>query len=80
MVRFFFDFRAAEWPSRDEEGTELSDVEAAHGEALGALADAICDVVAEGQIDQHLVVAVRDELGPVLEVTAVLNSRILRKH
>ena len=65
--------------SRDDEGIELSDVEAAHVEALGALADALCDVVREGKADQCLAIEVRDEFGPVLEVTAIFGSRILRK-
>ena len=79
MVRFFFDFRVAEFVSRDDEGTELSDVEAAHMEALAALADALCDVVMEGQAGQRLAIEVRDEFGPVLEVAALLSSRILRR-
>jgi hypothetical protein len=79
MTKYFFDFRAGEILSRDEEGAELPDVEEAHGEALGALVDALSDVVREGRSDQHFAIEVRDELGPVLEITAVLGSKILRK-
>jgi len=79
MARYFFDFRSKDVTSLDDEGVELSDVESAHQEALGALADAIQDVVMQGQPDQHVAVEVRDELGPVLEVTAILGLRILRK-
>ncbi len=43
-------------------------------EALGALADALCDVVMEGQVGQRLAIEVRDEFGPVLEVAALLSS------
>jgi hypothetical protein len=43
------------------------------------LADAIGDVVIEGAKNQNLAVNVRDGLGPVFEVTAVLGSTILRK-
>jgi hypothetical protein len=80
MTRFFFDFRANGALSCDDEGAELQDMEEAHREALGALVDAICDVVMEGQGDQRFAVEVRDEHGPALEITAVLGSRILRKH
>jgi hypothetical protein len=61
------------------EGEELPDMAAAHREALAALADAIGDVVIEGAKNQNLEVNVRDGIGPVFEVTAVLGSTILRK-
>jgi hypothetical protein len=79
MTRFFFDFRAGETLSRDDEGTELPDMQEAHREALAALADAICDIVMEGQADQRFAIEVRDEIGPALEITAVFASKILRK-
>jgi hypothetical protein len=79
MVRYFFDFRSDDVYSLDEEGEELLDAGAAHKEALGALADAIQDIVLEGATNQHFAVEVRDDLGQVLEVTAVLGSRFLRK-
>lgn len=63
----------------DDEGQDLPDIEAAHREAIEALADALQDVVLQARADQHVAVDVRDELGSVLEVTAVLSSRILRK-
>jgi hypothetical protein len=78
-MRYFFDFRSDDVYSLDEEGEELLDVGAAHQEALGALADAIQDIVMEGATDQHFAVEVRDDLGEVLEVTAVLGSRFLRR-
>ena len=56
---------------------ELPDVEAAHNEAVGSLAEMF--VVEEGAIDRRFVINVRDELGPVLEVSAVLGSKIIRK-
>ena len=79
MTRFFFDFRTDQDLMRDEDGTELPHVEQAHDEALGALVDAICDIVTEGQSGQQFAVEVRDELGPVLEITATFGSRILRR-
>jgi uncharacterized protein DUF6894 len=80
MTRFFFDFRLDETLALDDEGIELPDVEKAHREALGALADAVCDIVVEGQANQLFAIEVRDAIGPALEVTAVLCSKILRKH
>lgn len=76
---YFFDFRAANTLSFDEEGLELQDVEAAHDMAVGALTDAARDAVLEGSADQQFGVQVRDEIGPVLEVTAIFKSTILRK-
>ena len=49
MTRYFFDFRSGGIVSTDDEGQELPDVEAAHGEAIEALADALQDLVLEGQ-------------------------------
>jgi hypothetical protein len=79
MIRYFFDLRSGDVVSMDEEGRLLEDAEAAHQEAVGSLADGIVGIVVEGQSDQHVAVDVRDELGPVLEVSAVFASKILRK-
>ena len=79
MAIYYFDFRVDEILSPDEDGVELPDAGSAHKEALGALAEAIRDAVLEGQSEQRLVVSVRDELGPVLQISAVVGSTILRK-
>jgi hypothetical protein len=52
---------------------------AAHRVALTALSNAIPDIAIEGGLDQRFAVEVRDELGPVLRVSAVLASQIFRK-
>jgi hypothetical protein len=78
MAKYFFDFLVGDIYSLDDEGVELPDTDAAHAEALGALAAAIQDAVAQGQPDQPLTVHVRDDFGPVLEITAVIGSKILR--
>jgi len=75
----FFDFRFGDVVSIDDDGIELLDADAAHWEALQALADAISDVVLPGQQNQHFSIDVRDELGPVLKITAVLGSTVIRK-
>ena len=80
MAIYFFDFRSGDVVSIDKDGVDLPHVDAAHREALGALADAISDVASlADQQDQRFAVDVRDEIGLVLQVTAVLGSKILRK-
>ena len=71
MARYFFDLRSAGSASIDEEGQDLPDMEAAHGAAIGALSDVIRDIAVEGSKDQFAI-EVRDEFGPVLRVSAVL--------
>lgn len=79
MAKYFFDFRAGDVTSLDDEGVELLDVDAAYGEGLAALTDAIYDATLQGQSDQRFAVDVRDDLGPIFQITAVLGSKILRK-
>ena len=79
MTQYFFDFRSSGVVSTDDEGQELPDVEAAHREAVEALADALQDIVLEGGVDQRVIIDVRDDFGPVLQVTAVLGSKLLRR-
>jgi hypothetical protein len=79
MAIYFFDFRSGDVVSIDDDGVELLDAETTHREALGALGDAISDAALPGQKDQHFAVDVRDEIGPVLQITVVLGSVIPRK-
>jgi hypothetical protein len=79
MTKYFFDFQTGDILSLDDQGAELPGVEAAHSEALNALADAIQDVVLQGLSDQRFAVSVRDERGQVLEIAAVINSKVLRR-
>ena len=79
MTLYFFDFTSADVLSRDEEGIDLPDVEAAHGVALDALVDAARDAVQEGSMNQRYAVEVRNGYGAVLEVTAVFNSKFFRR-
>ena len=80
MAMYFFDFRANGVLSFDEEGCELPDADSAHWQAVGALADVVRDAVQEGSTEQSFGVQVRDNIGPVLEVTAVFSSKIFRKN
>jgi hypothetical protein len=79
MALYFFDFRSGDAFSEDEEGRDLPHLSAAHSEATAALADAFSEIIVEGAAGQTIAVEVRDNLGPVLKVTAVVESRILRK-
>lgn len=72
-------FRSGDVVSTDDEGHELPDMDAAYREAVEALADALQDLLTQGGVDQHVAIDVRDDLGPVFEVTAILGSKILRK-
>jgi Domain of unknown function (DUF6894) len=79
MARYFFDLRSGDATSTDEEGVELSGFEAAHREAILALADSIRDEVLEGVLDQRFAVKVRDEVGSIFEIEGVFKCKILRK-
>ncbi|MBR0777866.1 hypothetical protein JQ625_23780 [Bradyrhizobium diazoefficiens] len=79
MTHFFFDLRSAHNFSRDRDGMELPDDEAAHDIALGALTDAAREAVTEGATGQQFAVEVRNGVGPILEVSAVFSSRIFRR-
>jgi Domain of unknown function (DUF6894) len=79
MIRCFFDLRSGDIVAPDDEGRMLEDIESAHEEAVGSLADGIKGIVIEGLSDQHIAVDVRDEFGPVLEVSAMFASKIFRK-
>ena len=78
MPSYFFDFKIEDAVAIDDEGVELSDTGAAHDHAVSTLAAAFSDVVLEGATQQRLVIGVRDEMGPVLEISAVFDSKILR--
>jgi hypothetical protein len=78
MTMYFFDFIKDHVRAADEEGLELSHSEIAHRQAANALADMICDATVEGSRMQ-MTVSVRDDTGPVLEITAAVESKILRK-
>ena len=81
MERYFFDYRTNGSLAVDEEGHDFLDVDAAHSEAFAALAESIRDNVrSDAGSDQHLVVEVRDARGPVLEVSALFRSKILRRN
>jgi hypothetical protein len=79
MASYFFDMRSDDVASLDEEGQELENIDAAHEEALRTFAQAICAAVMQSRPDQRFSVEVRDDLGPVLDITGVIASKIHRK-
>ena len=69
MPCFFFDFKDADDPCPDDQGTDLPDVETAKAEASRALAEIVKDKVRDG-ICRELAVKVRSEAGePLLKAT-----------
>jgi len=78
-AQYFFDLRSAYIFSRDEEGVELPDAEAAHDMALDVLLDGARCAVMEGSMDQRFAIEVRNGTEPVLEVGAVFHFKIFRQ-
>jgi hypothetical protein len=76
MPRYYFDVRNDQAISLDEEGLELLDVEAVQGEAARALADMARDAAnerARNALAQRMAIEVRDDAGPVLQVSFTFN-------
>jgi hypothetical protein len=78
MPRYYFDFRSGDVLSLDEGGLDLTDLEAAHTDVVSALAFAMHGAGSIGARGHRFVVEVCDELGKVLEVTAVFESTIFQ--
>ncbi len=70
MTRYYFDLREEDALVPDEEGLELSNVQAAQAEAALSLADMARDAVrmSQGGRDHRMVVEVRDDKGRVFDV------------
>jgi len=72
MRRYFFDIREGDEFIPDEEGEELSDLDAVQDEAARALADMAKDGLRARHRNgspRHLAIEVRDEFGPVMLAT-----------
>jgi hypothetical protein len=69
MARYYFDMRRGEDVLADEEGIELSTIEAAQQEAVHSVAEISRDAVRRLSGGSGLMeIEVRDENGPVLQV------------
>jgi hypothetical protein len=79
MTHYYFDLRDKDGFTIDDEGFELPDLEAVQREAVLSLADHSRDA-AEKAIGclTELAIAVRDDAGPVMEVT--LNFHLFRRN
>ena len=66
MPLYYFDLRDGDALIPDEEGVELTTLDAAHDEAARALTDMAKDDVRAGGPTCSLGIEVRDQLGPVL--------------
>jgi hypothetical protein len=70
MKRYFFDMREGDEIAPDEEGMELSTIEAVQEEATRTLADMARDAI-RGRPDgvgHQMSIEVRDDAGPIMQV------------
>jgi hypothetical protein len=77
MPRFYFDFEDGGL-TIDKEGEEFADVDAARKEAVVSVGQYAMDHTHRGA-EGRLAVRVRDDQGLVLEVTAIIETRPIRK-
>jgi hypothetical protein len=73
MARFYFDFHDAAGILRDDAGEELPSATVALKEALETVGQAVKDLTYR-QSEGRIVVEVRDGDGPVLKVSAVIET------
>jgi hypothetical protein len=78
MARFYFDFHDATGILRDDAGEELPNATLALKEALETVGQAVKDLTYR-QSDGRIVVEVRDGEGPVLKVSAVVETTSLKE-
>jgi hypothetical protein len=78
MPRFYFDFHGDDGSTIDDDGVEFLNIDAAREEALVALSDAARDFTrrcSEGRLS----IRVRDGEGPVLEVSATFEAKLVKR-
>lgn len=70
MPRYYFDMREGSEIAPDEDGLELSTIEAVQEEAARSLADMVRDAVRKHNdgAGHRMAIDVRDDKGPVLQV------------
>jgi hypothetical protein len=78
MPRFFFHVRDGDDLSRDEEGQEFPDVEAARREAVSSNREMLSERILHGGSINHRQIEIADETGHVVEV--VSTSEVLFRH
>ena len=72
MPRYFFHVREGSVLSRDEEGQELADAEAARAEAVSSAREILGETLLHGGSLNHRTIEIADETGHVVDV---VNSR-----
>jgi hypothetical protein len=78
MARFYFDFHDADGIHRDDAGEELPSAIIAREEAIETVGQAVKDLTFRHS-DGRVVIEVRDGDGPVLRVSAVVQTTSLRE-
>lgn len=77
MPRYYFDIREGDDLAPDDEGLELSSMQAVQEEAARSLADLLRDAVRRQRQggDHRMAIEVRDDNGPVLTVTVSFEAK-----
>ena len=78
MVRFYFDFHDANGVLRDDAGEELPSAVIARKAAIETVGHAVKDLTFRHS-DGRVVIEVRDGEGPVLRVSAVVETTTLKE-
>ncbi|MCA6105379.1 DUF6894 family protein [Bradyrhizobium australafricanum] len=68
MPRYYFDLKTGNSVAVDEEGVDLSDLEAAQSEAAQSLGAMARDAAVTGKGTEQMEISVRDDDGPVMTV------------
>lgn len=82
MPRYYFDMREEYESVADDEGIELGTLETVHEEAARSLADMARDAIRRRNGAGHhhqMAIDVRDDSGPVLQVTLTFTFTIDRR-
>jgi hypothetical protein len=76
MPRYYFHIRDAEGMSRDEEGTELPNLDSARREARASARDLIVDSMKSRKIVEGQTLEIMDSLGRLIETMSVKDALI----
>lgn len=82
MRRYYFDIRDGDELVPDEEGTDLPTIERVQEEAARSLADMARDAarhIAQDGNAHHMMIEVRDDDGPVMQVRFTFDINRLRR-
>ena len=79
MPRFYFDFHDASGILRDEDGEELASTIIARNVALETIGQTVKDLTYHRHDAARVVIEVRDGEGPVLRVSAIVETASLKE-